>query len=50
MPIEKLRDRAEERLGIAKDSDKPMTQKEIGMALKDAWHVNPPVACAACHR
>lgn len=26
------------------------TQEEIGLRLKDAWNVNPPVNCAACHR
>ncbi|MFT5468204.1 MAG: hypothetical protein ACI8UO_003312 [Verrucomicrobiales bacterium] len=27
-----------------------LTQKEIGTLLKEAWGVNPPESCAACHR
>lgn len=30
--------------------DGPLTQKEIGTQLKQAWGVNPPESCAACHR
>ncbi len=26
------------------------TQDELGLALKDAWRVQPPENCAACHR
>jgi hypothetical protein len=26
------------------------TQREIGLALKKEWHVNPPENCAGCHR
>jgi hypothetical protein len=26
------------------------TQQEIGMELKNKWHVNPPENCAGCHR
>ncbi|MEM7014083.1 MAG: cytochrome c3 family protein, partial [Verrucomicrobiota bacterium] len=28
----------------------PLTQEEIGLALKEAWGVNPPQSCNACHR
>jgi len=26
------------------------TQQEIGLDLKQQWHVNPPENCAGCHR
>jgi len=26
------------------------SQREIGMKLKDAWEVKPPVTCGGCHR
>ncbi len=26
------------------------TQKEVGNLLREAWNVNPPETCAACHR
>jgi hypothetical protein len=27
-----------------------MTQEEVGLQLKEAWNVNPPLSCSACHR
>ena len=27
-----------------------MTQEEVGLQLKEAWNVKPPMACSACHR
>ncbi len=27
-----------------------MSQREIGMKFQEAWEVNPPVTCGACHR
>lgn len=26
------------------------TQREIGLAFKEQWNVNPPVSCGGCHR
>jgi hypothetical protein len=28
----------------------PLTQKEVGSGLKEAWGVRPPESCSACHR
>ncbi len=28
----------------------PLTQKEVGLQLKEAWGVQPPESCTACHR
>ena len=25
-------------------------QVEMGLKLKEAWHIEPPVNCAGCHR
>jgi hypothetical protein len=33
-----------------KDLAEPMTQKEIGHALVDAWGVRPTQSCSTCHR
>lgn len=30
--------------------DVKLTQQDIGLTLKHAWHVNPPENCAGCHR
>ncbi len=27
-----------------------MTQDEVGLQLKSAWNVNPPLSCSGCHR
>jgi hypothetical protein len=27
-----------------------MTQDEVGLQLKSAWKVNPPISCSGCHR
>ncbi len=44
----------EELLGIAKSHglvpEGEMTQKEIGLQLREAWGVQPPESCTACHR
>ena len=48
--VEELKESALSRVGIEEGSDKPMTQREIGLAMKDALGVNPPVGCAARHR
>ncbi len=40
---------AKKLFGIDKP-DKPMTQKEIGTALKDARAISSREDCAACHR
>jgi hypothetical protein len=29
---------------------KVMSQEEVGLQLKEAWNVNPPESCSACHR
>ena len=35
-----------------KKADKPLTQKEVGGALRDLWAIHPPSAtnCTGCHR
>ncbi len=30
--------------------DGPLTQREVGSRLQEAWGVNPPESCSACHR
>lgn len=30
--------------------EKKMTQEEVGLHLKEAWNVNPPLSCSGCHR
>ncbi|MEO0414283.1 MAG: ammonia-forming cytochrome c nitrite reductase subunit c552 [Verrucomicrobiota bacterium] len=35
---------------IAEDEGKEFDQKLMGAHLREAWAVNPPQACAACHR
>jgi hypothetical protein len=27
-----------------------MTQEEVGLQLKKAWNVRPPIDCNGCHR
>ena len=34
--------------GLKAEGD--LTQKEIGLQLKEAWGVQPPQSCSACHR
>jgi hypothetical protein len=38
--------------GAANDWEqkKTLTQKEIGLTLKERWNVNPPITCQGCHR
>jgi hypothetical protein len=35
---------------LMKDPGKPLTQKEVGLKVKEALNVNPPQTCQGCHR
>ena len=38
------------RLAEKVNGKKAMTQEEVGLQLREAWNVNPPLDCSGCHR
>jgi hypothetical protein len=38
--------------GVTEDwsQKKNLTQKEIGLTLKERWNIQPPTNCQGCHR
>ncbi len=49
LSYEELLGASREKFGF-EEMDEPMSQREVGGVLKEAWGVSPPEGCAGCHR